>query len=188
MTEPRGPIPPDSRHLDDAESGDADPVGLDVTPRTGPGDEPRGGGARRVLAVGGIVVLIAALGVVLFNGLTDAATFYYNVDEALERRDELDGQRFRMQGNVLGETTVVTSEGIDFVIAYRDAELPVRNVGNPPELFNEEIPIIIEGIFVGDEFHSDEILIKHDSTYEEENDARLREARRDAEERASEDG
>jgi cytochrome c-type biogenesis protein CcmE len=120
--------------------------------------------------------------------LTDAATFYYNVDGATDRRDDLEGQRFRMQGNVLEDTTVVTERGIDFVIAYRDAELPVRNVGNPPELFNEEIPIIIEGTFVGDEFHSDEILIKHDSTYEEENDARLREAQRDAEERASEDG
>lgn len=183
MTEPR-----DSRHLDDAESDDAAPLELDVTPRVRPDQRERATGARRVLSMGAIALLVGALGVVLFNGLTDAATFYYNVDEALERRDELEGQRFRMQGNVLEGTTVTTDVGVEFIIAYGYGELAVKNVGSPPELFNEEIPIIIEGTFVGDEFHSDEILIKHDSTYEEENDARLREARRDAEERAREDG
>src|SRR5690606_41276274 len=72
-----------------------------------------------------------------------------------------------------------------FVIAFGDAELPVEHRGDPPELFDSEIPVIIEGAFDGDEFRSDKILIKHDSTYEEENDARLREAERDAEDRKS---
>lgn len=174
--------------FDEQESADAAPVGLDVTPREQlAGASPRPGG-RRVLGVVGVAVVVGALGLVLFNGLTDAALFYYDVDEAIERRDTLDDQRFRMQGNVLEDTTVQTDTGIEFVIAYGDAELPVVHRGDPPELFNEEIPIIIEGSFVGDEFHSDEILIKHDSTYEEENDARLREARRDAERRSSEAG
>ena len=89
-----------------------------------------------------------------------------------------------MQGNVIDGTITETETGVSFVIAFGDTELPVEHRGDPPELFDSEIPVIIEGAFDGDEFRSDKILIKHDSTYEEENDARLREAERDAERRA----
>lgn len=170
-------------HPDDPESGDAAPVGLDVTPRTG--EHTSGGGhGRRWLAVGGVAVLVAALGVVVFNGLTDASTFYYDVDEAVERSDELGDQRFRMQGNVVPGSIESTATGVDFVLAFGDAEVPVVHRGDPPELFDVEIPVIIEGSFSGDRFDSDEILIKHDSTYEEEHDARLRRATEDADQRA----
>ncbi len=169
--------------FDDEESVDAR-VGLDVTPRTDEHHDVDAGSGRRRLAVAGVVVLVAALGVVLFNGLTDASTFYYNVDEAVAQRDELGTDRFRMQGNVIDGTISETETGVSFVIAFGDAELPVEHRGDPPELFDAEIPVIIEGSFEGDEFRSDKILIKHDSTYEEDNDARLREAERDAERRS----
>lgn len=114
-------------HLDDEESQDAAST-LDVTPRTGEHTRSAGGGRTRTyLAVGGIVVLVAALGLVVFNGLTDAATFYYNVDEAVAQQDELGDQRFRMQGNVIEGSIEETDSGVDFVIAFGDAELPVRD-------------------------------------------------------------
>lgn len=175
---------------DDPESVDAsEPADLDVTPRAPRPTRGTGRRGARTWAAAGILVLaVGALGVVVFNGLNDAATFYYDVDEALERQGELGEDRFRMQGNVVPGTIVETDVGVDFTIAYRDGEVPVRHVGDPPELFNTEIPIIIEGSFTDDGFASDEILIRHDATYEEENDARLRDARQDAERRASEAG
>jgi cytochrome c-type biogenesis protein CcmE len=178
---------------DDEESADAAPVDgrptLDVTPRTGEHTSSSGrGGSRKYLVLGGIAVLAGALGVVVFNGLTDASTFYYNVDEAVERSDDLGDQRFRMQGNVVPGTIVETESGVDFVLAYRDAQVPVIHLGDPPELFSTDIPVIIEGNFDGDHFDSDEILIRHDATYEEDNGDRLREAQEDADRRASEAG
>ena len=173
--------------LDDEESPDAG-GGLDVTPRTGEHSVTGSSGGRRRLAVAGVVVLVAALGVVLFNGLTDASTFYYNVDEAVEIRDDLGDERFRMQGNVIEGSISETDTGVSFVIAFGDTEYPVEHRGDPPELFDSEIPVIIEGAFDGDVYRSDKILIKHDSTYEEENDARLREARDDADRRSEASG
>jgi cytochrome c-type biogenesis protein CcmE len=179
-------------HLDDEESADAAPVddrpSLDVTPRTSAATRSGGSGARKYLAIGGVVVLLGALGLVVFNGLNDAATFYYNVDEAVQEQDSLGDQRFRMQGNVVPDSIVETDDGVDFVLAYRDVEVPVQHLGDPPELFSSDIPVIIEGNFDGDHFASDEILIRHDSTYEEENGDRLREAQDDADRRASEAG
>ncbi len=178
--------------VDDPESPDAaavaDPpgggAGFDLTPRTGPsaeGPPSKGGSARRAVAVGALVVLLGALGFVLLRGIGDAATFFYNVDEAVERKADLGDDRFRMQGNVGYGTVEEVDGGVRFVLRYDGVEVPVEHTGTPPELFGPDIPVVLEGRFVGDTFASDEILIKHDSTYDEENPDRVREAEADAE-------
>jgi len=140
------------------------------------------------LAVGGVGLLIVALGVVLFTGLNNAAVFYKNVDEAVAERQDLGDQRFRMQGNVVEGTINKTDAGVSFVIAYGDARLNVVNSGAPPELFNAKIPVILEGEFVGNEFHSDQILIRHDNTYDEKNPDRVNKAKADADSRSRTSG
>lgn len=173
---------------DDEESIDAaevDPQAFDLTPRSGQGDPaPRRSSTRTYVAVAILIVVLGGLGVVVFNGLTDAATFYYNVDEAVAKRGSLGDQRFRMQGNAVPGSIEQTSDGVAFVIAFGDATVPVVHHGDPPELFDDEIPVIIEGSFEGSTFVSDEILIRHDSTYEEENGDRLKDAEQDAQRRA----
>lgn len=176
-------------HLDDDESSDAG--ALDITPRTSEADSHQRGASsnsRKYLAIGGVVVLIGALAIVLFNGLTGAALFYYNVDEAVAKHDQLGDQRFRMQGNVIDGSIRETDNGVTFVIAYGDAKVDVVNSGAPPELFSAEIPVILEGQFDGDEFHSDQILIRHDSTYDEKNKDRVKQAEEDAKQRSGSAG
>jgi cytochrome c-type biogenesis protein CcmE len=127
-------------------------------------------------------VVLAALGFVVFRGLGNAALFFYNVDEAVAKQSELGSHRFRMQGNVVDGSVERTDEGVSFVITFDGEEVPVDHVGDPPELFGPEIPVVIEGNFVGDRFASDEILIRHDNAYDEENPDRIREAEQDVEE------
>ena len=52
--------------------------------------------------------------------------------------------------------------------------LPVLYV---PELFQPDIPVVMEGRFVGDRYVSDRILVKHSEEYEAENEDRLVDAR-----------
>lgn len=177
---------------DDPESPDAAPLDggpvapsedFDLTPRTGEGDSPGGGGSgsgRRWVAIAALVVVVGALGFVLFQGLNDAATFFYNVDEAIEQRDDLEGERFRMQGNVIAGSVAETASGVEFTIAYGGEQMPVVHTGTPPELFGPDIPVVIEGTFEGDTFASDEILVRHDNEYDEENPDRIADAERDA--------
>ncbi|MEZ5238460.1 MAG: cytochrome c maturation protein CcmE [Microthrixaceae bacterium] len=174
---------------DDPESPDAAPLdsdggasGFDLRPRTSAPDAGPGGARsrRRYLAIGALVAVLVALGAVLVVGLNDAATFFRNVDEAVEMRDELQGERFRMQGNVVEGSVTETDDGVDFVISYHSVEVPVRHTGTPPELFGPDIPVVLEGTFSGEVFESDEILIRHDNEYDEENPERIDEAERDA--------
>lgn len=175
------PESPDAAPLDGETAGGVD-AGFDLTPRTGPsgGVGTSRSNTRRWVAVGALVVVLGALGFVLFQGLNDAATFFYNVDEAVEQRDDLEGERFRMQGNVVYGTVEETATGVEFTITYNDVEIPVEHTGTPPELFGPDIPVVIEGSFEGDGFASDEILIRHDNTYDEENPDRIADAERDA--------
>lgn len=175
--------------LDDPESSDAEtPEHFDLTPRTAAEPSARpAGGRRKWLAVGGIGVVVVALGFVLFNGLQSASTFFYNVDEAVAQQSDLGTTRIRMQGNVVPGSVRTTPDGVAFVIKYKGAQVPVRHVGDPPELFGPQIPVVLEGAFAadGDRFRSDEILVRHDATYDEKNEDRVREADQDAQQRAS---
>ena len=55
--------------------------------------------------------------------------------------------------------------GVDFVVTSGPARLDVDNTGSPPQLFQPNIPVIAVGHFAGDRFVSDQILVKHSSTY-----------------------
>ncbi|MCZ7631458.1 MAG: cytochrome c maturation protein CcmE [Microthrixaceae bacterium] len=175
------PESPDAAPLEDsAHPGDGS--GFDLRPRT---SAAVGGGrsrpnTKRYVAIGALVAVLVALAAVLFIGLNDAATFFYNVDEAVEQRQDLAGERFRMQGNVVDGSVEETADGVDFVITFNSVEVPVHHTGTPPELFGPEIPVVIEGSFDGEVFESDEILVRHDNEYDEEHPDRIHEAERDA--------
>lgn len=125
-------------------------------------------------------VVLAGLAVVLFSGLRDATVFFLNVDEAVERQTEMGSDRFRMQGNPVGHTITETDDGVSFDLSFDGVSAPVDHFGDPPALFQDGIPVVLEGRWVGDRFESDEMLIRHDSEYEADNGERLDDARTDA--------
>jgi cytochrome c-type biogenesis protein CcmE len=180
------PVADDPESPDAAELDGATGSRLDLTPRT---SQHAASGPRRSwragLAVGALVLVVVALVAVLVTGLRDASTFFYNVDEAVARRDDLSGDRFRMQGSVVPGSVSTTSDGVSFVIAYAGAEVPVDHVGDPPELFGPRIPVVLEGTFEGDRFASDEILVRHDNAYDEANPDRIQQAEQDAQQGAA---
>lgn len=146
---------------------------LDLTPREAPAraHRRRGIGATLVL-----VVVVAALVVVAIKALGDASLFFLNADEAVEQRDDLGTDRFRLQGTVVPGTVEETTDGVDFQVEFNDVAVDVTHRGDPPELFQPDIPVVLEGNWEGEVFSSDRILVKHDSEYEADNGDRLREA------------
>jgi cytochrome c-type biogenesis protein CcmE len=145
---------------------------VDLTPRTL--EEPVRPARRRrsPWAVGVLVLVLAAAAFVVFRGLSDATLFFYNADEAVARRDELGDRRFRIQGEVQ-EGVVQEGDEVSFAIEFNDVAVPVRHVGDPPELFRPGIPVVLEGSWDGEVFASDRILVKHSNEYREENPDRV---------------
>jgi cytochrome c-type biogenesis protein CcmE len=125
-----------------------------------------------------IVLVVGALAFVATKALSDAALFFYNADEAVAKRDELGDSRFRLQGTVQDGSIVNTGDGVDFVVAFNGVSVAVSHRGDPPELFDEGEPVVLEGRWDRsvDVFASDRMLVKHDEQYDAVNQDRIREA------------
>ncbi len=148
---------------------------MELIPRTteAPPDRRR----RNLGATVVIAVVVVALGFIVFQGLSDAALYFKNADEAVAERDDLGTRRFRLQGTVVGEPDA-TDDGVSFVVAFNGARVPVRHVGDPPELFKPGIAVVLEGRWSadGERYESDKIMVKHSADYQAENQDRLRDA------------
>ena len=171
---------------------------LDLTPRSvDDADRSR----RRVLPGVLLAVVVAGLAFVLFQTLSASALFFYNADEAVERRDELADQRFRVQGTPFGEpfSTEIDREGrkeiaVVFPINFEGAIVDVVHTGSPAEQFQPGVPVVLEGAWVsglpdgvstvdqgandGWHFASTDMVVKHDNEYRTANDDRIDEAER----------
>ena len=141
--------------------------------------------ARRWTAAAVTLAVVAGVALLVSNLLGDSALFFYNADEAVERRDELASQRFRLQGTPL-QTPVDTffddRPVLAFPVGFNGAVVDVVHTGDPPELFQPGVPVVLEGAWqsgsgpgpavASDDWHfaSDRMLVKHDNDYRDRDD------------------
>ena len=166
---------PDEHGLDDDRHDD------DIRPFAEAGRPPRHGRTfqRNRLRLGLVIAAVAgAIAFLLLQGLGSATTYFRNADEAVEGRSALGDDRFRLQGTVVEGSRRQVGETVQFVVAYDCAFVPVVLRGDPPELFKEGIPVVLEGAFAerGDAYQSDRIFVRHTEEYSTE---RLEAAERD---------
>lgn len=152
---------------------------MELSPRTAP-EAPRATAPRRrrsPWAYGALVVVLLGIGVVAYQALSSASLYFYNADEAVQQRADLGDSRFRLQGSVLDDVEA-TPSGVTFTVKYNGVEIPVEHDGDPPELFEPGIPVVLEGHWAatGDTFQSDRILVKHSEEYQADNGERLEDA------------
>jgi cytochrome c-type biogenesis protein CcmE len=146
--------------LDDPEAADARPVPDDGRPLV----RRRallGTRRRQVIA---FAVIVAALVVLLFQGLGNATVYFKTADEAVAQRAKLGTHRFRIEGTVEPDVHQF-GQDVSFVITNNGVSVPVIHRGDPPQLFKPGIPVVLEGHFQGDYFASDQIMVKHSADY-----------------------
>ena len=151
---------------------------MELSPRTATDPSSPATTARRrsPWAYAVLVAVLVGVGVVAYQGLTSASLYFYNADEAVALRGE-HNKRIRVQGVVQDDVTT-TAQGVTFTISFNGVDVPVVHDGDPPQLFEPGIPVVLEGHWAssGDAFMSDEILVKHDEQYEADNGDRISDA------------
>ena len=162
----------------------AEVAGAELSPLT-PRPDRRPVRTRRWIAA--LVTAAVATGVALLIAslLGDAALFFYNADEAVERRGELAAQRFRLQGTPLSEPERTFWDDrpvLAFPVGFNGAVVDVVHSGDPPDLFQPGVPVVLEGawrpgpgpgpVIAADGWHfaSDRMLVKHDNDYRSRDD------------------
>ncbi|MGH9171862.1 MAG: cytochrome c maturation protein CcmE [Acidimicrobiales bacterium] len=121
---------------------------------------------RRMWVVG--LVILAAIGFLLYKGVTSAVVFFKTTNQAVAQRASLGDSVFQLEGTVVkGTVQHLQSDVYEFRITSAGVSLLVRNTGDPPQLFRPGLPVVVVGHFVGSSnlFASDQIMVKHSQQY-----------------------
>ncbi|MFC1866348.1 cytochrome c maturation protein CcmE [Chloroflexota bacterium] len=122
---------------------------------------------KKKFIIGGFI-LIAALVFLGYIGIMGSVTYYYEVNELLEKADALRNQTIRVSGNVADD---VDREGLDMSftildLSNDDVSLPVFYNGAVPDTFKVGNQIVVEGKYSASIFEADNIIVKCGSKYE----------------------
>ncbi|MGC8627229.1 MAG: cytochrome c maturation protein CcmE [Acidimicrobiales bacterium] len=122
-------------------------------------------GSRRQRLLAG-AVLLAALGYLLAQGLTNAMNYYLTAKQAVAKRAELGERNFRIQGTV-APGAHQKGKVLYFSITDSTVTVPVVSTGLPTQLFRTGMPVVLVGHWSGDVFDSSQIMVQHGSSYVE---------------------
>jgi cytochrome c-type biogenesis protein CcmE len=113
-------------------------------------------------------VLLVLVGLIVSFSLNNNFVYYMTPAEAIESRADFpDGRRFRLSGVVVPGSVEPLDSGARFeaIDVEGQTRISVVHTKSPPQLFQENIQVVLEGSWNGQEFHSDFMLIKHDEEY-----------------------
>ena len=152
----------------------------DLTPRV-PRSDVKG---RRFLSIFLVFLVVAGVITVLVRTLDEASLFFYPIDEAVELRSKLGGERFRVLGNPQPDVLEAVIDGrpvVVFVICANEVFANVIHEGDPAELFRPGVPVVLQGnwrqgrpppleildgpVLDGWYLHTDHMVVKHDNDY-----------------------
>lgn len=111
-------------------------------------------------------LLAVVVGFLLWGNLSGNLVYYLTPTEAMAQQADFPaGERFRLGGLVEEGSVSTTADGVTFVVGDGATSIRVVHSGAPPQLFQENVGVVVEGTWAGEEFHSDELLVKHDEQY-----------------------
>ncbi len=138
---------------------------LDLTPVAPP--KSKSSSRRRTFGV--LVVLALAIVALLSQGLLHSLNYFDTVDQVFAHRAKIGTTTIRLEGVVKPHTITRTSRGASFWMTGSGThEVYVISRGTPPQLFQADIPVVVEGHFTTHRsltFDATQILVKHTSTY-----------------------
>lgn len=117
-----------------------------------------------LIGLGGVIALVMAITV---TGLSNNLTYYLYPTEAVDQKADFpDGERFRLAGLVVEGSLSEVDDALHFDVTDGGATIAVVLANTPPPLFDENVPVLVEGAWAADIFEADTALIRHDENYQ----------------------
>ena len=115
------------------------------------------------LAIAGAALIYLAV-----SNMGENLVYYWTPEQLRAAGDEAVGADVRLGGMVKKASIVEdkAAKTLRFVVFDGKAEVPVQSQGLPPQMFRENIGVVIEGQLGEDgTFRSSKMLVKHDNNY-----------------------
>jgi cytochrome c-type biogenesis protein CcmE len=120
----------------------------------------------RSLALGALVI-VAALGFLIYQGLSNNLVYYITPSELLAKGASANGENFRLGGQVRQGTVAVNKVAHTVRFMLQDPKGSVRVIATtlPPSMFRAGAGVVVEGTYTHGLFTATNLMIKHCSTY-----------------------
>ena len=116
----------------------------------------------------GILVILGALGYMVFGGLGRNLVYFLTPSEYLQDQARYQNRPVRLGGLVKPGTVQYDKDLLElrFVLTDGVAEVPVLHKGTPPGMFKEGQGVVVEGRFQEGVFQGTNLLVKLSETYQ----------------------
>jgi len=128
-------------------------------------------------SIGVVAVLLLAIVALLSQGVFHSLNFFETVDQVLAKRATFGTQTMHLEGVVKPGSIVRTSSGASFYVTGSKGEVFVTSKGTPPQLFQDNIPVVVVGSFTTKtsmNFAGTQIMVKHTASYIAKNPKRVK--------------
>ena len=113
-----------------------------------------------LIFVGIFIIIFASIRIASSNTI-----YYYTTTEANYLSSTSD-ERIQLGGFVVSDSVKKGELGAtEFLITDGNVTMKISFDGFIPELFQDEMGVILDGYFSDDIFYSDDMLVKHDNEY-----------------------
>jgi Cytochrome c-type biogenesis protein CcmE len=123
---------------------------------------------KRGWIIGGVVVIVAVFGWLLFGGLEKNVVFFLTPKELLAKGNDGIGVPVRLGGLVKPGSVKWNAQTLDLRFTVTDGarEMQVHSTGAPPQMFRDGMGVVVEGrAGAGGVFEATGLMVKHSNAY-----------------------
>lgn len=123
---------------------------------------------KRWLAVLAVVVAVTGLGLLTAGGIGENLVYYWGPSDVRNAGDQAVGATIRLGGQVAKGSIRQSAQGslLEFSVTDGKAVVPVRSTGVPPQMFREDIGVVVEGTMTKDGvFECRRLMVSHGNEY-----------------------
>ena len=121
----------------------------------------------RWFMAGAFVVAAIAFSVITVSGISDNLVYYWTPTDLRANGQKAYGASIRLGGMVAkGSIKKLGGSAVEFVVHDGANRVPVKTTTVPPQMFRENIGVVVEGTMVpGGYFESSRLMVSHNNEY-----------------------
>lgn len=124
----------------------------------------------RLFMIGAFAVATIAFGVIAASGINDNLVYYWTPSDLAANGEKAYGATIRLGGMVApGSIKKNGGSNVEFIVHDGAARIPVKTSTVPPQMFRENIGVVVEGTMVrsggSGHFQSNRLMVSHNNEY-----------------------
>lgn len=121
----------------------------------------------RLFMIGAFAVAAIAFSVIAVSGISDNLVYYWTPSDLRANGQKAYGATIRLGGMVAkGSIKKLGGSAVEFVVHDGKQRVQVKTTSVPPQMFRENIGVVVEGTMVpGGYFQSSRLMVSHSNEY-----------------------